>query len=135
MALGAGTALGLAFSLLYFAGDQLLQRGALVGDAEGFLELFFAVGYGRGADLSFGLFFGLIAALGIGLAYGGYAVLSHLALRLVLWRHGDAPLRYVSFLDYATDRVFLRKVGGGYIFVHRYLMEYFATQDEGQHSV
>jgi hypothetical protein len=30
------------------------------------------------------------------------------------------------FLDYAAERVFLRKVGGGYIFVHRLLLDYFA---------
>jgi hypothetical protein len=29
--------------------------------------------------------------------------------------------------NYTIDRVFLRKVGGGYIFIHRYLMEYFAS--------
>jgi len=28
-------------------------------------------------------------------------------------------------LDYAADRIFLQKVGGGYIFIHRMLMEYF----------
>jgi len=26
----------------------------------------------------------------------------------------------------AAERIFLRKVGGGYIFVHRTLLEYFA---------
>jgi NACHT domain len=31
-----------------------------------------------------------------------------------------------SFLKYATDRLFMQKVGGGYIFVHRMLMEHFA---------
>jgi len=40
---------------------------------------------------------------------------------------GSAPLDYVQFLDSAVDRLFLRKVGGGYIFVHRILMEYFAS--------
>jgi hypothetical protein len=29
----------------------------------------------------------------------------------------DAPF------DYAADRIFLRKVGGGYIFIHRMLMD------------
>jgi hypothetical protein len=66
--------------------------------------------------------FGLVGAL----AYGGYACLSHLALRLVLWRDGAMPLNYVRFLDYATERVFLIRAGGGYIFVHRLLQEYFA---------
>jgi hypothetical protein len=34
---------------------------------------------------------------------------------------------YDALLDYAADRIFLRKVGGGYIFIHRMLMEYFAA--------
>ncbi len=37
------------------------------------------------------------------------------------------PWRYARFLDYAAERLFLRKVGGGYIFVHRLLLEYFAS--------
>ena len=28
--------------------------------------------------------------------------------------------------DHCVDRIFLRRVGGGYIFVHRLLMEHFA---------
>jgi hypothetical protein len=34
----------------------------------------------------------------------------------------------VDFLDYAAERIFLRKVGGGYIFIHRLLQEYFAAR-------
>jgi hypothetical protein len=52
----------------------------------------------------------------------------------MLWRNGSAPLRYARFLDYAAGRIFLRKVGGGYIFVHRLLLEYFASlepEEEG----
>ena len=30
------------------------------------------------------------------------------------------------------DRIFLRKVGGGYIFIHRLLQDYFAALDQGQ---
>jgi hypothetical protein len=63
------------------------------------------------------------------LAFGGYAVLSHIALRCILWRSGVLPLHPVRFLDYCADRIFLRKVGGGYIFVHRLLMEHFASLD------
>jgi len=32
-----------------------------------------------------------------------------------------------ALFDPAADRIFLRKVGGGYIFIHRMLMEYFAA--------
>jgi hypothetical protein len=43
-----------------------------------------------------------------------------------------APFQYVRFLDYAAERIFLRKVGGGYIFVHRMLLEYFASIGEAK---
>ena len=62
-----------------------------------------------------------------GLVNGGFAYIKHYVLRFLLWRNGYAPLNYIRFLDYAAERVFLRKVGGGYIFTHRLLMEYFAT--------
>ena len=32
-----------------------------------------------------------------------------------------------QLLRLAAERVFLRKVGGGYVFTHRLLVEYFAT--------
>jgi hypothetical protein len=47
-------------------------------------------------------------------------------LRLFLYRGGDIPMNYARFLDYADSLSLLRKVGGGYVFVHRYLLEYFA---------
>ena len=51
---------------------------------------------------------------------------------LVLWlyfffvQNSSAPWNYPAFLDYAAERVFLRKVGGGYMFIHRMLLEHFA---------
>jgi hypothetical protein len=62
------------------------------------------------------------------LHFGGRTCLRHFALRLVLWHNNLAPLNYIRFLDYAVARIFLRKVGGGYVFVHRMLLEYFATK-------
>src|SRR5205814_6953841 len=43
------------------------------------------------------------------------------------YRAGFMPWKYPRFLDYASERILLRKVGGGYIFVHRLLLEYFAA--------
>jgi hypothetical protein len=63
-----------------------------------------------------------------GLGYGGLACLQHFILRLLLVRQGTAPWRYADFLDYAAERLFLRKVGGGYIFIHWLVQEYFATK-------
>ena len=58
---------------------------------------------------------------------GGLFLWKHFLFRLLLWASRAAPLNYVRFLDAAADRLFLRKVGGGYIFTHRLLMEYFAS--------
>jgi DNA polymerase III delta prime subunit len=76
------------------------------------------------------LIFGVLAGLTIGLAFamffGLLAVLRHAVLRAMLYRNGSVPLNYARFLDYAAERIFLRKVGGGYIFIHRLLLDYFA---------
>ncbi len=48
---------------------------------------------------------------------------------------GHTPLDYVRFLDYAAkDLNFLQKVGGGYIFIHRILLEHFAAMEDAGKS-
>jgi hypothetical protein len=61
------------------------------------------------------------------LRVGGRAVLQHYTLRYLLYRNNSLPFRLVPFLDYCAERIFLCKVGGGYIFIHRLLMEHFAS--------
>jgi hypothetical protein len=78
--------------------------------------------------LSVGLIFGLVFGLLGGLTAGGRAFLKHLILRRMLVQSGSAPWQYVQFLDQAAERILLRKVGDGYVFIHRMLMEYFAAQ-------
>jgi hypothetical protein len=46
--------------------------------------------------------------------------------RSILITQGRTPRVYSRFLDYAADRIFLQKVGGGYRFIHRLLREHFA---------
>ena len=68
------------------------------------------------------------AGLSFGLALGGgEACAKHGVLRFVLFCQGRIPWNYASFLDYAAQRIFLQKVGGGYIFIHRLLLEHFAS--------
>jgi hypothetical protein len=85
---------------------------------------------GLSTGLLKGLFAGLLAGLFFGLTFGliggGNACLRHFKLRLTLYNYKLAPWNYARFLDYATERLFLQKVGGGYIFVHRMLLEHFA---------
>ncbi|MGH8904701.1 MAG: hypothetical protein ACRDYA_24225 [Egibacteraceae bacterium] len=70
-----------------------------------------------------GFFGGVLAWL----FFGGMAHIKHLLLRSIVVRGGFAPWRYIHFLEYATERLFLRRIGGGYIFVHRLLLEHFAS--------
>jgi hypothetical protein len=53
-------------------------------------------------------------------------------------RTGRIPWNLIAFIDYCTDRIFLRHVGGGRILIHRMLMEHFATMaqeaQEGEFS-
>ena len=60
--------------------------------------------------------------------YGGLDAIEHLTLRLLLRWRGFIPRRYADFLDYATRLIFLQKVGSGYIFIHRQLLDYFASK-------
>jgi hypothetical protein len=69
---------------------------------------------------------GLAGGLLLGLLNGGWACLQHAVLRFLLWRGRAIPWNYPHFLDFCTERILLRKVGGGYIFLHRLLLDYFA---------
>ncbi len=70
---------------------------------------------------------GLAGGMAAGLVMGGSdAVIKHLVLRLLLARDPRIPLNLARRLDHAANLILLRKVGGGYMFIHRYLLEYFA---------
>ena len=69
----------------------------------------------------------MLVGLTVGLNRGGSAVVKHYALRLILWLTGATPFRFIPFLDHCAKLILLKKVGGGYIFIHRTLLEYFAA--------
>jgi DNA polymerase III delta prime subunit len=75
-----------------------------------------------------GLFSGL---LGGTLKYGGESIVQHYTLRYLLSRAKILPFPFrdshlVAYLDAMKERIFLRRVGGGWIFIHRSFMEHFA---------
>jgi hypothetical protein len=74
----------------------------------------------------------MIMLLGGLIPYGGGEFIRHWTLRFLLWRYGytPAPGQYVRFLDYATQRILLRRVGGGWIFIHRMIMEHITQLDD-----
>ena len=72
------------------------------------------------------MIFGLTGALAGGWNRGGSAVITHYTLRLVLWRKGYTPFSFIKFLYHCARLILLKKVGGGYISIHRMLLYYFA---------
>jgi len=69
---------------------------------------------------------GLIAAFSLG---GGTPCVQHLILRSMLIARGDIPRSFVSFLNHCSQNMFLRKVGGGYLFIHRTLLQFLVEAD------
>jgi DNA polymerase III delta prime subunit len=82
-----------------------------------------------------GLTLGLVAGIISAMDYGGRAVIQHYILRYLLARNGLLPFRdrdLVALLDYAADRILLRRVGGGWIFIHRLLLDHLADKYEAE---
>lgn len=122
--LGSGLSGGIAIGLVIEWARWLVELVGLVIEVPHWLV---GLDTGIGSGLSVGLNGGLCGGLIAGLMNGGTAVISHYALRFLLCCQGHMPWNYVRFLDYAAKRLFLREVGGGYIFVHRLVMEHFAS--------
>jgi len=72
---------------------------------------------------------GLLGGVVVGLNKGGATVIKHYCLRLAFWMFNYSPLKLVSLLDYCARIIILKKVGGGYVFIHRSVLEYFAELD------
>ena len=81
---------------------------------------------GVGAGAAYGGFVGLSAGLLALVWLGGYAVVEQVVIRLILHWRGLLPLPGRPFLDYATQCLFLRRVGDAYLFTHLSLQEYLA---------
>lgn len=76
-----------------------------------------------------GPLFGLVGWLTVGLAswlfFGGTRTIWYLTLRIWFVCNGFTPWNYIRLLEFAADRLLLRKVGSGYAFIHRRLLEHF----------
>ena len=102
---------------LYGALINGLIAGLIFGLADDDVMIF---GLAEGFNL------GLIGGLISWMFNGGATCIQHFNLRLILDCKGRIPWNYARFLDYASERLLMKKVGGGYIFYHRMLMEHFA---------
>jgi hypothetical protein len=115
-----GLAIGLASGFVF---DFVVMPGLLTIYSA---EQLHAANIGQGVVL----FLGAAAAFGgvAALTYGGIAVGLHAGVRLMLALATPLPLKLQPFLDYAVQRALLRRVGGGWVFVHRALQEHFAEE-------
>ena len=145
LGLGGGLFVGLSGGLIYESDEQIeikqttnqgikrsIKNATIIGLIDGVFvgsAIWLAVWliFGRNNGLIIWMVCGLIGGLLVG---GGRAVIQHFVLRFILFHSDTMPWNLTRFLNYCVDRIFLRKVGGGYIFIHRYLMEYFASLTE-----
>ena len=117
-ALIAGSAMSV-ISLMVQIIDQYLQTQKII-DLE--------------SALTTGLLTGVLIALFTLPLYGASNVIKHYLVRLILSAKGYLPWNLVNFLNYASRLILLRKVGGGNIFIHRLLQEYFENLDSSEAS-
>jgi len=61
------------------------------------------------------------------IVFGGLAACRHYSLRLVLIMTRTLPLRVVSFCEICETYCIMRRIGSGYSFIHRLLLEYLAN--------
>ncbi len=116
---------------LFVLFSTTLIGGAIVGLV---IELSHGLILGLSTSLIIGLIEVVIIGLVGGLIFGGFAIVQHFILRFIISVNNLLPWKLIPFLDYCTDLIFLRRVGGGYIFVHRLLMEHFAAMDKDEES-
>jgi TIR domain len=100
---------GIPYGLINLSAGALITR--TIPDPADWLRL------GLGSGLVFGVIGGLLP---------GAACIQHFSLRFVLWCSGFVPWRYPRFLDHATERMFLQRVGGRYRFIHVLLRDHLA---------
>jgi|GEM_PF-3585272 len=78
-------------------------------------------------DLRFGLASAASVALYLLGCFGGYALIQQAQVRFLLRKSDFLPFPSGRFFDYGVQCLFLRRVGDGYIFVHRSLQEFFSN--------
>lgn len=75
----------------------------------------------------YGLLFGIIFGVNLFILTGGITAFCHYNLRLILSYKDMILFDYINFLNYISKILLMKKVGGGYVFYHRMLMEHFAN--------
>ncbi|MDX2136919.1 MAG: SUMF1/EgtB/PvdO family nonheme iron enzyme [Chloroflexota bacterium] len=83
-----------------------------------------------GVVLNIGPLLGVATAMTYAVLFNGLTLLQTPFLKLRIRQNDVLPLRIERFLEQMAERQILRRMGGGYIFIHRYLLENYAGLDE-----
>jgi hypothetical protein len=86
--------------------------------------------FGLGYGLLYGFAVGLCLATVAGLRFGGVDAVYHYTLRCALFAERRIGLRLDMHLEAAAEVGLLRRLGGGYLFMHRLLLEHYAKRSE-----
>jgi energy-coupling factor transporter ATP-binding protein EcfA2 len=114
-------AMGVVFCLFCFLVGVLLT--AAIGASHRMSASEILIYMIRGAGI-----LSVVCAMVVAPFFGGRAVFQHYVLRILLWQSGRFPLDITTFLDWTEQRILVRRIGGGWQFVHRTLQERFAER-------
>jgi len=110
---------------IWLSTRNAIVMGGIVGLVLGIFFWLFQGAYHTGA--LFSVFLGLMTCFSLAMTYG-VGIVGHYMLRLLLSIGEKVPFVLVDSLNHAASLVLLRKVGGGYIFTHRILLNYFSSE-------
>jgi hypothetical protein len=113
---------GIALSLRN-AATMGLRFGLIAAVAQGVVTWLIEDAF---AGLAVGIMLGGSTAATAAMWYGGLDVIHHYVLRAMLAARGYMPREVEAFLGHAQQLAFLQRAGGGVLFVHRLMLEYFA---------
>jgi hypothetical protein len=82
------------------------------------------------ANLARAIIPGIGGALLFGFLGGLLPVIQHLTLRIILTHYYGLPWNLAQFLTYCHERRLLQQIGGRYRFIHRELLDHFATMPD-----
>jgi hypothetical protein len=111
--------------LIRDSGRTGILAGLVITVVLGFINLIGSYPLDLGtADKIFNTIFYCVA---FSLVFGLDSVIFHYAFRLRMRRRGGGPLRWVRFLDWATDHLLLTSTGASYQWIHLELRDYLVT--------
>jgi hypothetical protein len=86
----------------------------------------FGLPYGVHQGLTYFTLIFIASFVLIWLLMGGMMVWRHYLIRFLLYKSGVFPWRIIPFLEEAKMRILMKRIGGGYSFIHRLLLDYLA---------